>query len=61
MATYEEKLTAFARGQKLLRLPRPLRNRADAFCDACGSTRPRTLCALKDWNQAGTISPGLLA
>ena len=48
MATYEEKLTAFARGKKLLRLPRPLRNRADAFCDACGSTRPRTLCALKD-------------
>ena len=48
MATYEEKLFAFARGKRLLRLPRPLRNRADAFCDACGSTRPRTLCALKD-------------
>ena len=48
MVTYEEKLTAFAQGKRLLRLPRPIRDRADAFCDACGSTRPRTLCALKD-------------
>ena len=48
MATYEEKLAAFAEGKRLLRLPRPIRNRADAFCDPCGSTLPRTLCALKD-------------
>ena len=48
MASYEEKLTSFARGKRLLRLPRPIRNRADAFCDACGSTLPRTLFALKD-------------
>jgi len=48
MVTYEEKLTAFAQGKRLLRLPHPIRDRADAFCDACGSTRPRTLCALKD-------------
>jgi len=47
MASYEEKLTPFARGKRLLRLPRPIRNRADAFCDACGSTLPRTLFALK--------------
>ena len=48
MASYEEKLTSFAQGKRLLRLPRPIRNRADAFCDACGSTLPRTLFALKD-------------
>ena len=48
MASYEEKLIAFAQGKKLLRLPRPIRDRADAFCDACGSTLPRTLFALKD-------------
>ena len=48
MVSYEEKLTSFARGKRLLRLPRPIRNRADAFCDACGSTLPRTLSALKD-------------
>ena len=49
MATYEEKLIAFARGKKLLRLPRPLRNRADAFCDACGSTRPSRLLKNGVW------------
>ena len=47
MPTYEEKLDAFAHGRRLLRLPRPIRDRADAFCDACGSTQPRTLYALK--------------
>ena len=48
MATYEERIAAFAQGKRLLRMPRPIRNRADAFCDACGSTRPTNLCALKD-------------
>ena len=48
MSNYEEKLSAFADGKRLLRLPRPIRDRADAFCDACGSTLPRNLCALKD-------------
>jgi len=48
MPTYEEKLDAFALEKRLLRLPRPIRDRADAFCDACGSTQPRTLYALKD-------------
>ena len=48
MPTYEEKLDAFAREKRLLHLPRPTRDRADAFCDACGSTQPRTLYALKD-------------
>ncbi len=50
MPTYEEKLAAFSRGKRLLRLPRPIRDRADAFCDACGSTQPRTLYAVKDLN-----------
>ena len=48
MATYEQKLTLFAEGKRLLRLPRPVRDRADAFCDACGSTQPRTLYPLKE-------------
>ncbi len=38
----------FAHGKRLLLLPRPVRDRADAFCDACGSSQPRTLCTLKD-------------
>ncbi len=48
MPTYEQKFTDFAQGKRLLRLARPIRDRADAFCDACGSTQPRTLYALED-------------
>ena len=48
MATYEQKLTLFVQGKRLLRLSRPVRDRADACCDACGSTQPRTLYALKE-------------
>ena len=48
MPTYEQKLDEFAQGKRLLRLARPIRDRADAFCDACGSTQPRTLYALED-------------
>ena len=48
MLRYEEKIARFAQGKKLLRLPRPVRGRADAFCDACGSTQPRTLYGLTD-------------
>lgn len=44
MPGYEQKLNEFARGKKLLRLSRPLRNRADA----CGSTQPRLLHVLKE-------------
>ena len=47
MTPYEQRLSEFADGKKLLRLARPLRDRADALCDACGSTQPRTLYALK--------------
>ncbi|MCZ6535509.1 MAG: hypothetical protein O6914_06005 [Chloroflexi bacterium] len=48
MATYEQKLTLFVQGKRLLRLSRPVRDRADACCDACGSTQPRTLYPLKE-------------
>ena len=48
MLTYEQRLAEFAHGKRLLRLPRPIRCRADAYCDACGSSQPRTLYALKD-------------
>ncbi len=48
MLTYEQRLAEFAHDKKLLRLPRPVRDRADAFCDACGSSQPRTLYSLKD-------------
>ena len=48
MLTYEQRLAEFAIGKRLLRLPRPVRDRADAFCDACGSSQPRTLYTLKD-------------
>lgn len=48
MPNYQQKLDDFAHGKRLLRLSRPVRDRADAFCDACGSTQPRILYALKD-------------
>ena len=48
MPTYEQKLTEFAQGKRLLRLARTIRDRADAICDASGSTQPRTLYALAD-------------
>ncbi len=48
MTSYERKLDEFAEGKNLVRLSRPVRDRADASCDACGSTQPRTLYALKD-------------
>ena len=45
---YEQRLDEFARGKSLLRLSRPVRDRADAVCDACGSALPRMLYGLKD-------------
>ena len=48
MSTYKQRLNEFADGKRLVRLSRPLRDRADASCDACGSTRPRILYGLKD-------------
>ena len=48
MPSYEQKLAAFIEGKSLIRLPRPIRDRADVCCDACGSNHPRTLYALKE-------------
>ena len=48
MSAYEYKLAEFAREKKLVRMSRPIRDRADVLCDACGSTQPRILYALKD-------------
>jgi hypothetical protein len=48
MLSYEQKLAAFTEGKSLIRLPRPIRDRADICCDACGSNHPRTLYALKE-------------
>ncbi len=48
MLSYEQKLAAFTEGKSLVRLPRPIRDRADICCDACGSNHPRTLYALRD-------------
>ena len=47
MTSYERKLDEFADGKNFVRLSRPVRDRADASCDACDSTQPRTLYALK--------------
>ena len=48
MSKYQERLSEFAQAKKLIRLARPVRDRADACCDACGSLKPRTLHGLKD-------------
>ena len=48
MLSYEQKLAEFTEGKNLIRLPRPIRDRADVCCDACGSNHPRTLYALKE-------------
>ena len=40
MTSYERKLDEFADGKNFVRLSRPVRDRADASCDACGSTQP---------------------
>jgi len=46
--SYEEKLDEFVEGKAFSRLPRPVRDRADAWCDACGSLEPRLLFGLKE-------------
>ena len=48
MPTYEDRVSEFAGGKKLLRLSRFIRDRADASCDVCASTRPRILYGLQD-------------
>ena len=48
MSGYEHKLDDFARGKTFRRLSQPIRDRADTFCDACGSNQPRILYGLKE-------------
>ena len=48
MPSYEQKIAEFAEGKRLVRLSRPVRDRADSSCDACGSTEPRTLYGLSE-------------
>ena len=48
MLRYDEKIARFAKDKQFRRLSRPVRDRADAVCDACGSTQPRTLYGLTD-------------
>ncbi len=48
MSSYQERIEEFANNREFKRLTRPLRDRADAICDACGSPQPRTLYGLKD-------------
>ena len=50
LPSYEQRINNFAEGKSLLRLARPIRNRADAFCDACGSAQARKLYGLADPN-----------
>jgi hypothetical protein len=47
MSGYEERLAAFAGDQRFARMSQPVRNRADAWCDACGSVQARLLFGLK--------------
>ena len=48
MSNYEQRIKDFADGKTLVRLSRPVRDRADSSCDACGSTEPRTLYGLRE-------------
>ena len=48
MDQYQQRLDEFAPGKELVRLSRPVRDRANSFCDACGSIQPRVLFAVKE-------------
>jgi hypothetical protein len=48
MRSYQERLDAFAEGRTFARMSRPIRNRADGWCDACGSVQARILFGVKD-------------
>ena len=48
MSSYEDRINEFAQGKRLIRLSRPLRDAANASCDACGSDLPRILYGLRD-------------
>jgi hypothetical protein len=54
MSSYEQRLDNFAGGRRFARMSRPVRNRADAWCDACGSIQARVLFGIKD-EQTGSV------
>ena len=37
MPSYKDRINEFREGKPLIRLSHPVRDRADAICDACGS------------------------
>ena len=52
MPSYHQRLTEFSKKKRLQRLPDPIRDPSNPFCDACGSTLPRTLYVVKDLETA---------
>ncbi len=52
MPSYHQRLTEFSEKKRLQRLPDSLRDPSNPFCDACGSTLPRTLYVVKDLETA---------
>ena len=48
MPSYHQRLTEFSEKKRLQRLPDSIRDPSNPFCDACGSTLPRTLYVVKD-------------
>jgi hypothetical protein len=48
MSRYAERLDAFAHGRRFARMSRPVRNRADSWCDACGSVQARVLFGVQE-------------
>ena len=48
MPSYHQRLTEFSEKKRLQRLPDSIRDPSNPFCDACGSTQPRTLYGLTD-------------
>ncbi len=52
MPSYHQRLTEFSEKKRLQRLPDSIRDPSSPFCDACGSTLPRTLNVVKDLETA---------
>ncbi len=52
MPSYHQRLTEFSEKKRLQRLPDSIRDPSNPFCDACGSTLPRTLYVVKDLETA---------
>jgi len=55
MLSYEQKLATITEGRSLIRLPRPIRDKANICCDACGSNYPRTFMPLRIRQRTATI------